>query len=324
MARAVVADRGHAPGPLRLCAGTFEHVLAGPVCAVGRGVVAVLWLGHEPVLGERGGDPGMSEMAHVGGAVHDAGGRAVRPGPRVAGRVSAAAVDRLRTQGAAAWIAAEEIGLAARVVMRAHRVVIAGHGKELDAVARGVIVEDAHEPAHVHRLAVVGEIAGQRDQAHPARHGIVERGEEGEGVLVEQACRGQLRLHRAYRRPAAGTRIEHAVEGAGLERGVDIVEMHVGHERDAHRRLRPGRTPGRTRCLGRVRAGARQQSAQQQCGRQRTSPDRATRRRAPARGPPAGRAALPGISHAQKSARRPRLMRRPDSSYIVGNDGSIV
>ncbi len=33
----------------------------------------------------------------------------------------------------------------------------------------------------------------------------------------------------------------------------------------------------------------------------------------------------PEVRHrAQKSARRPRLMRRPDFSYMVGKDGSMV
>ena len=328
IAGAVVADRGHAVGPLRLLAGAFEVVVAAAVRAVRRRVVAVLRFGHESVTGERGGDAGMPQVPHVLGAVHRARGAGLRAVGRIAaGRMPAPAVDRLRAERAGLGVPAEIIRLAARLVVGAHRIVIAGHGEELDAVAVRIRVEDAHESTHVHRLPVVGKIAGQRDDAHASGDGVVERGEKRECVLVEQPGRGQLRLHCADRRRLPGARIDHPFERAGFERRVDVVEMHVGHEGDAHRGLRPGPVRG---VAGGGAGGGRQQRAQRQgqpgvpCARRRlrgvSGRQLRTRRSARRLRPGTPRCA----AHRQKSARRPRLTRRPDSSYIVGNDGSIV
>ncbi len=98
-----------------------------------------------------------------------------------------------------------------------------------------VLVQHPGQSAQVHRLAVVGKIAGQHDVARAACDCIVERGQEGKVVFIEQARGGELCLHGADGGVEAGAGVAHSGEGVAFEAGVDVVEMHVRHEGDVYR-----------------------------------------------------------------------------------------
>ncbi|MNS78785.1 hypothetical protein D3C72_1124160 [compost metagenome] len=218
------------------------------VGAVRSFVVQVLRLGHEAVPLQYAGDPGVAHVQHFLGAI-----RISYAGPVAAvgrgARVGAAAVDRLgKADHARHGVQSQIVALAGRLVEWAVGIMVARRGEELDAVLLRILVHYLDQAAHVHGLAVIREIARQRDVFHAALHGVVQRGEEGEVVFVEQARGCQLRIHRPDGGVVAGLRIGDARERAILEIGVDVMEVDVGHERDLHG---GGRLGGRLRRRGR-------------------------------------------------------------------------
>ncbi len=260
-ASALRADLEFAPAPdgLGLC--LVERVVLVAVGAVRRLEILVGRFRHQAMLVECLGDAGIAHLLDFLGAV-----RVVDLGPgtgviaRCAVAIATFAVDGLRKADAPrVRVEAEVIGLPAGTLQRPVRVVVAGRGEELQAVLGRVVVQHLLQSAHMHRLAVVGEVAGQGDELHTARHGIVERGQEREVVFVEQARRRHLRVHQADGGLQPRLGVEHAGKRAILEGRIDIVEMDVGHEGDLHAglgfdRWRGGR--GRGRRLGR-RGGRR-------------------------------------------------------------------
>ena len=121
--------------------------------------------GRIELAGERGGDAGMPQVPHVLGAVHRARGAGLRAAGRIAaGRMPAPAVDRLRAERAGLRVPAEIIRLAARLVVGAHRVVIAGHGEDRVDAGQGSAGPQHDDVGGSDRV----EDAGRRCRGHTA------------------------------------------------------------------------------------------------------------------------------------------------------------
>ncbi|MNV51129.1 hypothetical protein D3C71_1431680 [compost metagenome] len=214
-------------------------VLVGAVRSL---VIHVLRLRHEAVLLERVGNAGIAHVQHFFGAIGVAHARPVAAVGRAARGIAAAAVDGLREADQSGHrVQAQVVALACGLVEGPVGIVVARRGKELDAMLLRILVHDLDQAPHVHGLAVVGEVARQRDVLHAARDRIIQRGQKGEVIFVEQAGGRQLRVHRPDRGVVAMLRIGDAGKRPILEVGVDVMEVDVGHERDLHGGGRLGR-----------------------------------------------------------------------------------
>jgi hypothetical protein len=195
------------------------------MAAEGRFPQQVGGIRQEAELAQPGQEALVAELLQLIGARHR---RVRRPAGRVAGS------EHLLLLA----VRSEEVVFAGLVIVeRLVGIVIAGCEEEAHAAGL-ILMQDGGDAVHVHRLRIVGVVAGQRHVPDAAPVGVLQRGAEGEVVLVKEPRRGQLRVHGADGGVLTAAH-RNAAEGVALEIAVHVLEVHIGHE--SHRGRRGGR-----------------------------------------------------------------------------------